>query len=617
MHPTKREVRFRDLAAVRAVIGDALREALRADRAAAIPGAWQPAAPAGAPSRAGAVPAAAETPAGTRYAAGSAPEQSVLPLAPGAAFLAAAPTGGAPAVLALGGRAAEPPASPASGQLFGTYLLCPAPEGLVIVDQHAAHERVLYERFLARSSVAASQQLLEPLLIELSAAEGAVARQPAGRAGVGRGRPRALRPPLLARDRPAPGAARGRGRRLRARVGVVAPRGVRAPRASGSTAAVPPPSSPATPRSAPIGASAPPRRPRSSPTSRRCDNPGACPHGRPTTITIDRAEIERRFKRDLTPRRPRRSRWSGRRRPARPAVGILLAEALGTEVVNCDSRQVYRRLDDRDRQADRPPSARACAHHLVDVVDPRERFSAGALPRARAARSSPPAARPAAPRCSSAARASTCAPRTEGLCATPAGGRRRLRRWLEALGGDAPRRAAPAARARRPRRRRPHPRERPLPHRPRPRGLLPRRRTALRAPAAAPRGAPAAPGRASSPSTSPALSCGGASSCASRRCSTAGFVDEARRLLEEGLDPALPALRAVGYPEMFAHLRGDVDPRRGARGDPARHLAVRAPPADVVSRAPGGHLGPRGRAGAPRSRSPGDILERLRREGAA
>jgi tRNA dimethylallyltransferase len=39
---------------------------------------------------------------------------------------------------------------------------------------------------------------------------------------------------------------------------------------------------------------------------------------------------------------------------------------------------------------------------------------------------------------------------------------------------------------------------------------------------------------------------------------TAGFVEEARSLLAEGLDPALPALRAVGYPELFAHLRGET-----------------------------------------------------------
>jgi tRNA dimethylallyltransferase len=37
-----------------------------------------------------------------------------------------------------------------------------------------------------------------------------------------------------------------------------------------------------------------------------------------------------------------------------------------------------------------------------------------------------------------------------------------------------------------------------------------------------------------------------------------GFLEEVRRLAADGLDPALPALRAVGYPEMIAHLQGDA-----------------------------------------------------------
>jgi tRNA dimethylallyltransferase len=38
----------------------------------------------------------------------------------------------------------------------------------------------------------------------------------------------------------------------------------------------------------------------------------------------------------------------------------------------------------------------------------------------------------------------------------------------------------------------------------------------------------------------------------------AGFLQEARNLLDDGVDPGLPALRAVGYPELFAHLRGET-----------------------------------------------------------
>jgi DNA mismatch repair protein MutL len=55
-------------------------------------------------------------------------------------------------------------------------ILLEAPDGLYLVDQHAAHERILYERFrraLAERS-AASQSLLEPLIVELAPAERAV-----------------------------------------------------------------------------------------------------------------------------------------------------------------------------------------------------------------------------------------------------------------------------------------------------------------------------------------------------------------------------------------------------------------------------------------------------------
>ncbi|RIL11251.1 DNA mismatch repair endonuclease MutL [bacterium] len=48
------------------------------------------------------------------------------------------------------------------GQLAQMYVLAEGPEGLYLVDQHAAHERVMYERFMARRAPLASQPLLVP-----------------------------------------------------------------------------------------------------------------------------------------------------------------------------------------------------------------------------------------------------------------------------------------------------------------------------------------------------------------------------------------------------------------------------------------------------------------------
>jgi DNA mismatch repair protein MutL len=55
-------------------------------------------------------------------------------------------------------------------QVFDTYIVYEAPEGVVIVDQHSAHERVLYEAVLAQlqGEGAPAQRLLLPLTLELT-----------------------------------------------------------------------------------------------------------------------------------------------------------------------------------------------------------------------------------------------------------------------------------------------------------------------------------------------------------------------------------------------------------------------------------------------------------------
>ena len=56
------------------------------------------------------------------------------------------------------------------GQVASTYLIAEGPDGLYLIDQHAAHERVLFDQMMAqyRASMIPSQQLVEPVAVELS-----------------------------------------------------------------------------------------------------------------------------------------------------------------------------------------------------------------------------------------------------------------------------------------------------------------------------------------------------------------------------------------------------------------------------------------------------------------
>lgn len=54
------------------------------------------------------------------------------------------------------------------GQLDATYILATTPHGLTIIDQHAAHERILYEQFVSRFGTIDTVQLLFPELVQLS-----------------------------------------------------------------------------------------------------------------------------------------------------------------------------------------------------------------------------------------------------------------------------------------------------------------------------------------------------------------------------------------------------------------------------------------------------------------
>ncbi|MCA9861136.1 MAG: DNA mismatch repair protein MutL, partial [Thermomicrobiales bacterium] len=65
------------------------------------------------------------------------------------------------------------------GQVASTYIIAEGPEGLYLIDQHAAHERVVYERFLGQMVAAGveRQPMLDPLVLDLSPEESTVIEQ--------------------------------------------------------------------------------------------------------------------------------------------------------------------------------------------------------------------------------------------------------------------------------------------------------------------------------------------------------------------------------------------------------------------------------------------------------
>jgi len=168
VHPMKTELRFRDPAAVRGLMISALGRALAVGAGGAAPEdvaipAWN-------------APGFAEALApGPGSFPGWTPPSGPLPQRPRAAHL---PLGFAPAQPAPPPEAfgAEGPLGRPLGQILETYVLAEAPDGsLVLVDQHAAHERLTHEALRAQlvEGGVRAQPLLLPAVVELPAADAA------------------------------------------------------------------------------------------------------------------------------------------------------------------------------------------------------------------------------------------------------------------------------------------------------------------------------------------------------------------------------------------------------------------------------------------------------------
>jgi DNA mismatch repair protein MutL len=175
VHPAKTEVRFRDAGLVRGLIVRALKDALMREgqRAATTGGTATIASfrPAGTPRRDGydwrRSPARPGTFAPMAAALGFAENsQPVFDIGEPAAN---------PAVVMLEPAAdqIDRPLGAARAQVHETYIVAQTRDGLVIVDQHAAHERIVYERMKAaiEKSGVARQILLIPEIVELDEAD--------------------------------------------------------------------------------------------------------------------------------------------------------------------------------------------------------------------------------------------------------------------------------------------------------------------------------------------------------------------------------------------------------------------------------------------------------------
>ncbi|MEJ5365540.1 MAG: DNA mismatch repair endonuclease MutL [Desulfosoma sp.] len=172
VHPTKREVRFRDPPLVLDVVRRALAQGLESAMKASWSRPFYASLESSRPTAAAA--GAAEGRAGLGAvppwtAPGSGAQRETIPIP----WMTRLPDGSPAWDPSREERPLEAGAPPAFsslrilGQLACAYILVEAPDGLILIDQHAAHERISYERLRAGSESAGSQRLAPPVVLDL------------------------------------------------------------------------------------------------------------------------------------------------------------------------------------------------------------------------------------------------------------------------------------------------------------------------------------------------------------------------------------------------------------------------------------------------------------------
>ncbi len=166
VHPAKAEVRFRDADAVFSVVQRSVRRTLLEnlqppEAPSALPQAWREQLHTPSDETMPSLSRSPERTAAQPPIAGSEHWEKVGIARQSASAL---PSSAAPLTLS-GSKPSALPALRILGQLAMTYILAEGPEGLYLIDQHAAHERILWERAMAQLDLGQvpSQALLDPL----------------------------------------------------------------------------------------------------------------------------------------------------------------------------------------------------------------------------------------------------------------------------------------------------------------------------------------------------------------------------------------------------------------------------------------------------------------------